>query len=221
MSRIVLIGGHGKISRLLTSLLVSNGDEVVSVFRNPAHSSDIEALGAEAFVCDVEPASVADLVPAMAGADAVVFAAGAGPGSGAARKYTVDYEASLKSAEAAQQAGVSRFVQVSAIGVDEGPDPRADEVWAAYIEAKRDADAALRRSGLDWTILRPGALTDDEPTGMVELAEHTERASIPRADVAAVIAAVLTFPETAGHSWDLISGETPIPAAVAAAVAAG
>jgi uncharacterized protein YbjT (DUF2867 family) len=221
MSRIVVVGGHGKISRLLTPMLVSNGDEVVSVFRNPGHRSDVEALGAEAFVCDVEPASIADLVPAMTGADAVVFAAGAGPGSGAARKYTVDYEASVKSAAAAEEAGVSRFVQVSAIGVDEGPDPRTDEVWAAYVEAKRDADAALRRSGLAWTILRPGRLTDDEPTGLVRLAEHTERDSIPRADVAAVIAAVLTFPETAGHTWDLTSGETPIPAAVAAAVSAG
>lgn len=221
MSRIVIVGGHGKISRLLTSLLVSNGDEVVSVFRNPAHRGALEALGAEAFVCDVETASVADLVPAMAGADAVVFAAGAGPGSGAARKRTVDFEGSVKAAAAATEAGVSRFVQVSAIGVDDGPAPDADEVWTAYVEAKRDADDALRRSGLAWTILRPGALTDDEPTGLVTLAEHTERDSIPRADVAAVIAAVLTFPETAGHSWDLIAGETPIPAAVAAAVSAG
>jgi uncharacterized protein YbjT (DUF2867 family) len=221
MSRIVLIGGHGNISRLLTSLLIANGDEVVSVFRNPEHRGAIEALGAEAFVCDVETASVSDLSAAMTGADAVVFAAGAGPGSGAARKHTVDFEGSVKSAAAAEEAGVARFVQVSAIGVDEGPDPAADEVWTAYVEAKRDADAALRRSGLAWTILRPGALTDDEPTGLVELAEHTERDSISRADVAAVIAAVLTFPETAGHAWDLISGETPIPAAVAAAVSAG
>ncbi|WP_411722475.1 NAD(P)H-binding protein [Mycetocola sp.] len=221
MSRIVLIGGHGKISRLLTPLLVSNGDEVVSVFRNPEHRGNIEALGAEAFVCDVETASVSDLVPVMTGADAVVFAAGAGPGSGAARKRSVDLEGSVKSAAAAEEAGVARFVQVSAIGVDEGPEPGADEVWTAYVEAKRDADAALRRSGLAWTILRPGSLTDDEPTGLVSLAEHTERDSIPRADVAAVIAAVLTFPETAGHTWDLISGETPIPAAVAAAVSAG
>jgi uncharacterized protein YbjT (DUF2867 family) len=220
MSRIVLIGGHGKISRLLTPLLVSNGDEVVSVFRNPDHRGDIEALGAEAVVCDVETASVPDLVSAISGADAVVFAAGAGTGSGAARKHTMDFEGSTKSAAAAERAGVSRFVQVSAIGVDEGPEPGADDVWTAYVEAKRDADAALRRSGLAWTILRPGALTDDGPTGLVSLAEHTERDSIPRADVAAVIAAVLTFPETAGHTWDLISGETPIPAAVAAAVSA-
>jgi uncharacterized protein YbjT (DUF2867 family) len=221
MSRIVLIGGHGKISRLLTPLLVSNGDEVVSVFRNPAHRSEIEALGAEAVVCDVETASVADLVPALSGADAVVFAAGAGPGSGAARKRTVDFEGSVKAAEAAEQAGVPRFVQVSAIGVDDGPEPGTDEVWTAYVEAKRDADAGLRRSGLAWTIIRPGALTDDEPTGLVTLASKTDRASISRADVAAVIAAVLTFPDTAGHAWDLVSGETPIPAAVAAAVSAG
>lgn len=221
MSRIAIIGGHGTIARLLTGLLVEQGDEVVSVFRNPDHRADIEALGAEAVVCDLEAASAQDLVPALRGADAVVFAAGAGPGSGAARKHTVDYEGSVKSATAAEAAGVHRFVQVSAMGVDDGPAPDADEVWAAYVEAKRDADASLRRSGLAWTILRPGALTDDEPTGLVTLASDTPRGSIPRADVAAVIAAVLTFDGTAGHAWDVVSGETPIPAAVAAAVSAG
>ncbi|GHD45326.1 SDR family oxidoreductase [Mycetocola manganoxydans] len=221
MSRIVIIGGHGSIARLLTQQLVARGDSVVSVFRNPDHREEIESLGAEAFVCDVETASAADLAPAMTGADGVVFAAGAGPNSGAARKRTVDFEGSVKAAAAAEQAGVKRFVQVSAIGVDDGPAPDADEVWTAYVEAKRDADDALRRTDLDWTILRPGGLTDDEPTEMITLGEHTERSSIPRADVAAVIAAVLTFPETAGHSWDLISGETPIPAAIAAAVSAG
>ena len=220
MSRIVIIGGHGSIARLLTELLVERDDEVVSVFRNPAHSAEIEALGAESVVCDIEAASASDLVPALTGADAVVFAAGAGPGSGAARKRTVDYDGSVKAAEAAENAGVPRFVQISAIGVDEDVEPGTDEVWNAYVEAKRDADAALRRSSLAWTILRPGALTDDEPTGLVTLAADTPRGSIPRADVAAVIAAVLSFPDTAGHSWDVVSGESPIPAAVAAAVSA-
>ncbi|MBG6238866.1 uncharacterized protein YbjT (DUF2867 family) [Mycetocola sp. CAN_C7] len=218
MSRIVLIGGHGSIARQLTVLLVERGDEVVSIFRNPDHSAEIEALGAEPVVCDIETASASELVAAMAEADAVVFAAGAGPSSGAERKHTVDYEGSVKSAAAAEDAGVSRFVQISAIGVDDGPGPDADEQWTAYVVAKRDADIALRRTGLAWTILRPGGLTDDEPTGMVTLATETDRATIPRADVAATIAAVLTLPDSAGHSWDLISGETPIPAAIAAAV---
>src|SRR5690606_21514581 len=169
MSRVVIIGGHGSIARLLTKQLVARGDSVVSVFRNPDHRGEIEALGAEPFVCDVETASASDLVPAMTGADAVVFAAGAGPNSGAARKRTVDFEGSVKAADAAHQAGVQRFVQVSAIGVDDGPAPDADEVWTAYVEAKRDADDALRRTGLDWTILRPGGLTDDEPTEMITL----------------------------------------------------
>lgn len=220
MSRIVIIGGHGSIARLLTGILVERGDEVVSVFRNPDHRADIEAIGAEAVVCDIERASASDLVPVMAGADAVVFAAGAGPGSGAARKRTVDFDGSVKSAAAAEEAGVSRFVQVSAIGVDRALEPDAEEVWAAYVEAKRDADAALRRTGLEWTILRPGTLTDDEPTGLVTLAAETERGPIPRADVAALLAAVLTFPDTAGHTWEVVSGETPIPAAIAAAVSA-
>ena len=220
MSRIVIIGGHGSIARQLTGLLVERGDAVVSVFRNPGHREEIEALGAEAVVCDIETAAAADLAPAMAGADAVVFAAGAGPGSGAERKRTVDYEGSVKAAAAAETAGVPRFVQVSAIGVDDGPEPGAEAVWAAYVEAKRDADDALRRTGLAWTILRPGALTDDEATGLVTLAADTDRGSVPRADVAAVLAAVLAFPDTAGHAWDLITGETAIPAAIAAAVSA-
>ena len=220
MSRVVIVGGHGSVARQLTGILVERGDEVVSVFRNPAHRAEIEALGAEAVVCDIEQASARDLAPVMTGADAVVFAAGAGPGSGAARKRTVDFDGSVKSATAAAQAGVSRFVQVSAMGVDAPLEPGAEEVWAAYVEAKRDADAALRRTSLDWTILRPGALTDDEPTGLVTLAPETGPGSIPRADVAALLAAILTFPETAGHTWEAISGETAIPAAIAAAVSA-
>ncbi|MET1051483.1 MAG: SDR family oxidoreductase [Mycetocola sp.] len=221
MSRIVIIGGHGSIARQLTSLLVERGDDVVSVFRNPDHSDEIAALGAEPVVCDIETAPASELAGAMASADAVVFAAGAGPNSGAARKHTVDFGGSVKSAAAAEAAGVPRFVQISAIGVDDGPAEDADEQWAAYVVAKRDADAALRRTSLGWTILRPGGLTDDAPTGMITLATETERATIPRGDVAATIAAVLTLPDTAGHSWDLISGETPIPAAIAAAVSAG
>ncbi|AWB87312.1 SDR family oxidoreductase [Mycetocola zhujimingii] len=220
MSRIVIIGGHGKISRILTSQLVENGDEVVSVFRNADHSSEISALGAEPVVCDIETASVDDLVPILTGADAVVFAAGAGPNSGAERKHTVDYEGSVKSMKAAERAGVKRFVQVSAMGID-GEVDTSDDVWAAYVAAKRNADIELKKTSLDWTILRPGALTDDEPTGLVTLATETERGSIPRADVASLIAAALTFPETAGFTWEAISGETPIPAAIAAAVAAG
>lgn len=220
MSRIVIIGGHGKISRLLTTQLVENGDQVVSVFRNADHSSEIADLGAEPVVCDIETASVDDLVPIVEGADAVVFAAGAGPGSSAERKHTVDFEGSVKSAAAAQRAGVDRFVQVSAMGID-GEVDTSDDIWAAYVKAKRNADIELKQTPLAWTILRPGALTDDEPTGMVTLETETGKGSIPRADVAALIAAILTFPESVGFTWEAISGETPIPAALAAAVSAG
>jgi uncharacterized protein YbjT (DUF2867 family) len=220
MSRIVLIGGHGKISQILTTQLVENGDEVVSVFRNPDHSAEISALGAEPVVCDIESATIDDLVEILQGADAVVFAAGAGPGSSAERKHTVDFEGSVKSAAAAQRAGVARFVQVSAMGID-GEVDTSDDIWAAYVAAKRNADIELKQTDLAWTILRPGGLTDDEPTGMVSLATDTGKGSIPRADVAALIAALLTFPETAGFTWEAISGETPIAAAVAAAVSAG
>lgn len=217
MSRIVIVGGHGKIALLLAEILVARGDDVVSVIRNPEHVEELELLGAEPAVLDIESASVDELAALVSDADAVVFSAGAGAGSGVARKRTVDFAGSVKSAAAAEQAGVRRFVQVSAIGVDDAPDPDRDEVWAAYVVAKRDADQALRQTSLDWTIIRPGGLTDDEPTGRVALASKTSRGRVPRADVAAVLAKVLTVPGTAHLTLDLVAGDIPIAEAVSAA----
>ena len=214
--RVVIAGGHGQIALILERKLSARGDSVAGFIRNPAQVVDLEAAGAGALVLDLEKASVDEVAGHLRGADAVVFAAGAGPGSGAARKETVDRDAALLLADAAEAAGVDRYVMVSAMAAD--PQATADdEVFQAYLRAKGVADDAIRsRAGLNWTIVRPGALTNDAGTGRVAIAESTGRGSIPRADVAAVLVAVLDEPRTAGRSFDLISGETPIAEAVSA-----
>jgi uncharacterized protein YbjT (DUF2867 family) len=214
--RIVIAGGHGQIALILEGLLSKRGDSVAGFIRNPAQIADLEAAGAASLIVDLEKASVDEVAAQLGGADAVVFAAGAGPGSGAARKDTVDRDAAILLADAAQAAGVDRYVMVSAMGAD--PNATADDdVFQVYLRAKGVADEAIRaRTGLKWTIVRPGALTNDAATGRVTAAESTGRGAIPRADVAAVLLAVLDEPRTAGASFDLISGETPIGEAVAA-----
>lgn len=214
--RVVIAGGHGKIALLLEQLLARRGDTVAGLIRNPAHAPDVEAAGATAIVLDLERASVADVAAQLEGADAVVFAAGAGPGSGAERKQTVDRDAAILLADAAEAAGVTRYVMVSAISADDRSlDAGYDPVFLAYIRAKAEADADVRgRSGLATTIVRPGRLTDEAGTGLVHIAENTGRGSIPRADVAAVLLAVLDAPETAGRTFELISGNAPITAAL-------
>ncbi|HET7304517.1 MAG TPA: SDR family oxidoreductase [Segeticoccus sp.] len=217
MARVVIVGGHGKIAQQLTRQLSERGDTVVATVRNPEHVADVEQLGGQAVQVDLEHEEPARLAEVLEGADAVVFSAGAGADGKVERKRTVDLEGSLKSVAAAEQAQVSRFVQVSAISVDRPVADDASEVWKAYVAAKRDADASLRQSSLDWTILRPGGLTDDPGTGRVTLAEEVERGPIPRADVAAVIVAALDDPRTIGQQWEVVSGDQPIADAVAAA----
>ncbi len=209
--RVVIAGGHGKIALLLERLLVQRGDQAVGLIRNRAHADEVSATGAVAAVADLEAVSVDEVAALLDGADAVVFAAGAGPGSGAARKDAVDRGASVLLADAAGRAGVRRFVQISGMGVDQPPAPGTDEVWAAYLVAKAAAEDDLRARDLDWTILRPGGLTDDAGTGRVRLAPPSlPRGQVPRADVAAVILGLLDAPATAGQTLDLISGDTPI-----------
>lgn len=215
--RVVVVGGHGKIARLLAPLLLARGDDVVPLVRRPEHADELAALGAQPALLDIEASDADDFAAVLTGADAVVFAAGAGADGNASRKRTVDLEGSLKAQEGARRAGVRRFVQVSAIGVDEPITDDMQAVWAAYVVAKRDADAALRDTDLEWTILRPGGLTDDAGTGRVALAEHVERGKVPRADVAAVIVAVLREPATVGRQLELVGGDTPVEEAVAAA----
>jgi len=215
--RIVIAGGHGKIALLLAEMLTGTGHSVVSLIRNPEHAPQVYATGAEAVVLDLERATVDDLTATLRGADAVVFAAGAGPGSSTQRKYTVDRDGSVLLADAAERAGALRFIQISAMGAGQPPTEGAGEVWAAYIDAKAQAEADVRAHDLDWTILRPGRLTDEPATGTVTLATNgLERGNIARGDVAAVIAALLATEHTSRTTLELVAGSTPIAAAVAA-----
>jgi uncharacterized protein YbjT (DUF2867 family) len=218
--RIVIAGGHGKIALILERLLSQRGDSVAGFIRNPDHAADLEAAGAEATVLDLESASVDDVAEHLQGADAVVFAAGAGPGSGAARKDTVDRDAAILLADAAEAAKVTRYVMISAIGADaEAPDDAGDPVFVAYLRAKGAADDNVRvRRALASTIVRPGHLVNDPGTGRVTIANDTGRGNIPRADVAAVLLAVLDEPSSAGQTFELISGDTPIAEAVTSRV---
>ncbi|WP_349862735.1 SDR family oxidoreductase [Leifsonia sp. WHRI 6310E] len=218
MSRVAIVGAHGKVAQQLMRVLYDQGDDFVGIVRNDDHAEDVYRLGGEGVLLDIESATADELAAAISGCDAVVFTAGAGGGSGVERKRTVDYGGSVKSAEAAVKAGVRRFVQVSAWGVDSPVAEDAEPDWRAYVDAKRDADTALRQSGLDWTILRPGALTFDDGPGLVTLGESVERGSIPREDVARLIAACLDEPGTIGKTWEAVSGDTPIAEAVRALV---
>lgn len=217
MTRIAVVGGHGQVARLLHPLLLAAGHEPVALVRREEQATALQAQGVTTRHLDIEADDEAAFAAAFEGCDAVVFAAGGGPDGNADRKRTVDLEGSLKSVAGARQAGVRRFVQVSAIGVDEPlPDDTAP-VWRAYVEAKRDADAALRDSDLDWTVLRPGRLLDDPPTGLVTLADHVDRGDVTRGDVAAVVAEVLTSSHGVHRQWDLVGGTTPVAEAVASA----
>jgi uncharacterized protein YbjT (DUF2867 family) len=213
--RVLIAGGHGKIALRFTKLLADRGDTAVGIVRNPDHVADVRAAGGDAVVLDLEKAGVDEVAAALAGADAVVFAAGAGPGSGAARKDTVDRAASVLLADAAEAAEVRRYLQISAMGLDRADDPGMDEVFAVYLRAKDAADRdVMARPGLDWTILRPGHLTDDPGTGQVRLAPSVPRGSVTRDDVAAVLVGLLDRPATAGLVLELVAGDEPIDAAL-------
>jgi uncharacterized protein YbjT (DUF2867 family) len=208
---IVIAGGHGQIALLTARLLSDEGHTVRSLIRNPAHDPEVVAAGAHPIVADMEQLEPQQLTALIRGADAVVFAAGAGPGSGAERKWTVDYGAAVKLIEAAKGAGIDRYVMISGRGADpEAPD---DGGFNAYLRAKGRADADLAASGLGYTIIRPVGLTDDPASGAVSTAEAGVE-TVPRADVAAVIAAVLAEPRTAGLTFVLRSGSQTIAAAI-------
>jgi uncharacterized protein YbjT (DUF2867 family) len=203
---VVVAGGHGKIGLRLLRLLAAGGHRARGLVRNPEHVQELADVGAEAVLCDME--GLDHLSGCCAGADAVVFAAGAGPGSGAERKQTVDYGAAVK----LMDAGVRRYVMVSASGAGR-PQEWSDEM-RPYYEAKAGADEQLMASGLDYTIVRPGGLTDDPGTGMVTVGTDLERGSIPRDDVAALLVAVLETPGSIGKTFELVAGDTPVEEAV-------
>lgn len=212
--KIIIAGGHGKIALLLSELLAQAGHTPVALIRNPDHEADVRAHGAEPLLLDLEKSDVSSLVDALRGSDAVVFAAGAGPDSGPARKLTVDRDGAILLATAAHTAGVPRVVVISAIGSDDF-DPDSDDEFQIYLRAKSEADAAVRALDLDWTIVRPGGLTDEPGTGLVEAAAVVERGSIPRADVAAVIAGLLGSGRGIRSQFEVVSGSVPIDSALA------
>ncbi|MGH2923434.1 MAG: SDR family oxidoreductase [Solirubrobacterales bacterium] len=208
---VVVVGGHGKIGLRLLALLAERGDRARGVIRKPEQAADLEARGGEAVVCDIESE---DLTDAVKGADAVVFAAGAGPGSGPERKRTVDLGGAVKLIEAAKANGIERYAIVSSINADRPGN--WSERMRPYFEAKAEADEHVAGSGLGYTIVRPGYLTDEPGTGLVTVGESLEGGEVSRDDVAAALAAALVAENTIGKGFDLIGGDTPVADAVRA-----
>jgi uncharacterized protein YbjT (DUF2867 family) len=214
MSRIVIIGGHGKVALRLTGQLSTHGHEVTSLIRNPDHAAGVTSAGGTPVVADVETMTTEELAAEFAGHDAIVWSAGAGGGN-PDRTYAVDRDAAIRSMEAAASAGVKRYVMVSYLGAraDHGVDP--SNSFFAYAEAKAAADDHLRRSDLDWTVLGPGGLTLDPGTGRIAVGYELQGGKVSRDDVAAVAAAVLADDSTIGKTIPFIGGDTPIDEALA------
>ena len=207
---VVVAGGHGKVGMRLLRLLGDRGHRARGLIRDPDHAIELHNVGAESVLCDLE--ALGDISDCCRGADAVVFAAGAGPGSGPERKRTVDYGGAVKLIDAAERNGIDRYLMVSALKVDR-PDEWL-EPMVPYYEAKRDADEALMRSGLTYTIVRPGSLTDDVGPGLVEIGFGLEGGEIPRDDVAATLFFTLDATNTYGQAFDVVSGDDPVEDAV-------
>jgi nucleoside-diphosphate-sugar epimerase len=203
---VLVAGAHGKIGQRLVRRLADEGHRPRGLVRKPEQAARIEELGGEPVVADLE----VDFDPATVdGADAIVFTAGAGPGSGDARKETMDYGGAAKLVDAAEARGVPRFVIVSSMGA--GDPEAAPEAMRPYQRAKGKADERVRASGLDWTVVRPGGLTDDPGRGTVDVApELRRRGQVSRDDVAEVIVVVLAEPATVGKTFELLEGDTPI-----------
>lgn len=212
--RIAIAGGHGKVALILSRVLTQRGHAVLGIMRNPDHAAEVAATGAQPLVLDLEQAGTDDLAAALADVDVLVFAAGAGPGSGVERKYAVDQGASDLCVAAALRAGVARFLQISAMGTDRPP--QDDHVFSHYLRAKAAAEQRLRESGLAYVILRPGRLSDDAGRGSVALARHVARGAVPRSDVAEVAAALIERPEISNLTLELVSGPARVDDAVGA-----
>ena len=214
---VAIAGAHGQIGRLLARRLTTRGDRVRGLVRNPDHGDDVRSDGAEPVVCDLEHDGVEAIARAIEGCDAVVFAAGAGPGSGPERKLTMDRDGAIKLARAASAAGVPRYVMVSSVGAEDPPG--GDDTFSVYLRAKAEADAALVASGLRWTIVRPGMLTDDAADERVRIQTTAVREKVPRDDVAAVLAAVLHRDGSDGATVYVVDGDETVDTALDAALA--
>lgn len=211
--RVAIAGGHGQIALIIESLLNHAGHEAIGIIRNPDQAADLVTAGGIPLVLDLEHTDLDTLVADLDGVDAVVFAAGGGPSGGADRKLTVDRDAAILLADAAERRGITRYVMISAMEAD-GYEPDSQDVFQIYLRAKSEADADLRARALDWTVIRPGGLTDDEATGLIQVAASTGRGTIPRADVAEVVVQALINPRTIGRQFEVISGSTPISEAL-------
>lgn len=211
MSHVAIIGGHGKVALVLARLLATGGNDVTSAVRNPEHTDDVEDTGATPVVADVEKLSVAQLADVLEGHDAVVWSAGAGGGD-PERTRAVDRDAAIRTMDAAVMAGARRFVMVSYMGAGQDHGVPEDDPFHAYAQAKADADDHLRASSLDWTIVGPGALTEEEATGRISLGTlgRGEERSTSRANVALVVSAVLDDPSTIGAKIDFSDGDVLI-----------
>jgi uncharacterized protein YbjT (DUF2867 family) len=205
---VVVAGAHGKIARLLVPRLVARGDRVRGIIRDRDQVPDVEGDGAEPVVCDLEHADDRAVTDAVMGAGAIVFAVGAGPGSGAARKWTADHGAARRLINAATAGGIRRFVMISAMGTDSPP--QDDAVFSVYLRAKAQADDDLRAAGLDHTIVRPGRLHDGPGVGTVAVARHVPGGEVARDDVAAVLAEVLADARTYRRTFEVVGGSTPV-----------
>jgi nucleoside-diphosphate-sugar epimerase len=209
---VAIAGGHGKVALRLARLLRERGDEVRSLIRSGDQADDVRGAGAEPVECDLESANEAQVAMALGSADAVVFAAGAGPGSGPERKWTVDYGGAVKLIAAAHADEIRRYVMVSSMGAD--PAAEGDDAASVYFRTKGQADEELQTSGLDYTIVRPGGLTNDPGTGRVRIGEHVGRGRISRDDVAAVLAGSLHEPATVRKLFEVVSGDVPVEEAL-------
>jgi nucleoside-diphosphate-sugar epimerase len=211
---VALAGAHGKIATRLTVLLAQAGDCVIGLIRNPDHAGDVAELGAQPVLCDLEKASVAEIATAINGAEAAVFAAGAGAGSGPERKLSLDRDGAVKLLEASSAAGIRRLLIVSSVGAEDPP--KGDDVFSVYLRAKAEADQAVMRSDRDWTIVRPGRLTDAPGTGRISVDTEPFRGEIPRDDVAAALARILSDARLSGRVLYLNSGPQPLDEALEA-----
>jgi uncharacterized protein YbjT (DUF2867 family) len=182
--RVVIAGGHGKIALYLERFLATRGDTPVGLIRNPAQADDLREVGAEPVVLDLEQATADEVAKVLDGADA------------------------------AEIAGVRRFVQISSYGLDRSEDPSVDETFRIYLKAKTAAEEDLRARDLDWTIVRPAHLTDEPATGLVNLDFHIPPGKVPREEVAAVLVALLDDNDTIGLTLELGRGPTPIDIAI-------
>ena len=210
--KVAIAGAHGKIALRLTRLLAVEGEQLIGLIRNPDQTAEVSEAGASPVVCDLEHATVDEIAAAIEGADAVVFAAGAGADSGADRKLTVDRDGAIKLLRAAKIAGIPRYVLVSSVGAEDPPD--GDDVFEIYLRAKAEADAAIAASDREWTILRPGGLTDDAGTGNVRIDAAPFRGSVPRDDVASVLARLLADTRSTHRILYVNSGEQSIEQAL-------